>query len=572
MGDGTQSFGALLRQLRGAATLSQEKLAARAGLSVRGISDLERGARQAPRLETVRMLAAGLGLGEADRAALFAAARPDSAQERSAAPQGVTPVSLPAPLTRLIGREPEAASLRTKLRGDGVRLLTLTGPGGTGKSRLAVEVAAGLGDAFPDGVWFADLSPLTDPALVIPTIAAALGVREASGQRLPETLAAMLAPRRSLLLLDNCERVLGAAPDITALLSASPGLTILATSREPLHVRGEHEVAVTPLTLPEEGDLATGDLEDLECVPAVALFVERARAVKADFDLTAANAVAVAAICQRLDGLPLAIELAAARVKVLPPATLLERLEHRLPLLTGGGHDLPARQRTMRDAIAWSYDLLAADEQALFRRLSVFAGGFTLAAAEAVASRGVEGSRSREERQCPNSSASHLPPPASNVLDGVVALVEQSLLRQTPGAGEEPRFLMLETVREFGLEQLDAAAERETARARHAEYFLRMSRGLAPGLQGLMHMEGLEHVDAEHENVRLALAWFSDRDEIDALLRLSAMIYGLWFARGLYREGLHWVERALDRSRHVASVARVQVLQGAGMLALFQGD
>ena len=238
-------------------------------------------------------------------------------------------------------------------------------------------------DDFPDGVVFVDLSPLTDPDLVVPTIAAALGVREVTGQPLLETLSTFLAPKRLLLVLDNCERVLAAAADIVTLLAASPGLTVLATSREPLRVRGEREFPLLPLPLPAADRLPA--IAELAQVPAVALFVERATAVQPTFALTADNAAAVAAICQRLDGLPLAIELAAARVKVLPPAALLARLERRLPLLTGGGRDLPARQRTMRDAIAWSYDLLSPEEQALFRRLAVFAGGFTLEAAEAVA-------------------------------------------------------------------------------------------------------------------------------------------------------------------------------------------
>jgi transcriptional regulator with XRE-family HTH domain len=335
------SFGDRLRLLRSAASLSQEELAARAGLSVRGISDLERGARAAPRLETVRMLADALSLDEDDRAALLAASRPAlfhaSTSDRVLPP----PVSLPLPLTRLIGREAEVATLRTMLRRDDVRLVTLTGVGGTGKTRLAIAVAEGMGDGFPDGVVFVDLSPLVDAALVVPTIATRLGVREVVGQGLLETLGQVLAAARMLLLLDNCERVLAAAPELTALLATSPGSTIFATSREPLHARGEHELPVLPLPLPTADHVLTP--EESVRNPAIALFVERAAASKPDFAMTAENVAAVAAICRRLDGLPLAIELAAARVKVLPPPALLARLEQRLPLLTGGGHDLPAR-------------------------------------------------------------------------------------------------------------------------------------------------------------------------------------------------------------------------------------
>jgi predicted ATPase/transcriptional regulator with XRE-family HTH domain len=546
--EGTASFGDLLRQLRSAASHSQEELAARAGLSVRAISDLERGARHAPRLETVRMLADALALGEGDRSALLAAARPAILRRGTADREEPALLSMPTPLTRLIGREVEAEALGTMLRRDDVRFVTMTGAGGTGKTRLAIAVAAEMADVFPDGIAFVDLSPLTDPALVVPTIATTLGVRESTEQRLIDSLAAFLAPRRLLLLLDNCERVLAVAPEITALLAASPGLTVLATSREPLHVRGEREFPVPPLPLPATDHLSV--LGDVARIPAITLFVERAEASQPDFTMTMENVAAVAAICQRLDGLPLAIELAAARVKVLPPQALLVRLDHRLPLLTGGGRDLPARQRTMRDAIAWSYDLLTSEQKRLFRRLAVFAGGFTLDGAEAVAA----------------------PDGSHAVLDGVVTLVEQSLLRQVPGADDEPRYRMLETVREFAMERLASSGEADEARRRHAEHYLRLSADLAQGRTILMDHASLTGVVAEHDNVRLALGWFDEQGEIDALLQLSSLLYGLWFGRGLYHEGLQWIERALERSIHGASPALVRALDGAGLLAILQGD
>jgi predicted ATPase/transcriptional regulator with XRE-family HTH domain len=544
----TASFGELLRQVRSAASLSQEELAQRSGLSVRGISDLERGARSAPRLETVRMLADALGVGQDDRSALLAAARP--ALLGGGGADRVRPALpfVPMPLTRLIGREVEIEALRTILQRDDVRFVTLTGAGGSGKTRLAIAVAAEMGDAFPDGVVFVDLSPLTDPTLVVPTIATSLGVREVVDQSLSETLSSFLTSKQLLLVLDNCERILAAAPDITTLLAACPGLSVLATSREPLHVRGEREFPVPPLPLPATTPLL--ELGQFASAPAIALFVERAEESQPEFTMTTENMAAVAAICRRLDGLPLAIELAAARVKVLPPQALLVRLEHRLPLLTGGGRDLPARQRTMRDAIAWSYDLLSPDEQALFRRLAVFAGGFTLASAEAVAA--ADGRLA--------------------VLDGLVALVEQSLVRQMPGAGAEPRYQMLETVREFGLERLVSSGDADDARQRHAEHFLRVSADLMQASTILMDHASLTRVVAEHDNVRLALVWYDQHGEIDALLQLSSLLYGLWFSRGLYREGVQWVDRALERSQRVPSSTLIRALDGAGTLAIFQGD
>jgi predicted ATPase/DNA-binding XRE family transcriptional regulator len=541
-------FGAVLRQFRDAAALSQEELADRAGLSRRGISDLERGARRAPWPETVRMLADALALDESDRATLLAAARPVAPKGGPSAPASPTMGSLPTPLTQLIGREIDVAAVRAELRHEDARLVTIVGPGGVGKTRLAIAVADGLRDAFLDGIAFADLSALTEPRLVVPTIAIALGVRNVAHQPLRETVAGFLSTKQLLLVLDNCERVLAAGRDVTSLLAASPGLTVLATSREPFHIQGERQFALPPLQLPDPDRQSAVD--EVGRLPAVRLFVERAQAVQPDFALTTGNAAAVAAICRRLDGLPLAIELAAARTKVLPTAALLARLEPRLPLLIGGGHDLPARQRTMRDTIAWSYDLLAPEERGLFRRLAVFAGGFTLPAAEVVAA----------------------PAGERSVLSGTVALVEQSLLRPMPSSDDTPRYLMLETVREFGLEQLVVAGEADDAHRRHAAYFLQLADDLVKAPPLLMNLESLARVASEQDNVRVALNWFDEYGERDAVLKLSAMLSGLWFARGLYREGVVWVERALERSTRAPSVARIRALVSVGMLAVFLGD
>src|SRR5215213_1331416 len=331
-------FGDLLRRHRTAAALSQEELAERAGVSARALSDLERGVHRAPRLETVRMLAEALGLGENERADLLAVARPEMPPVVKMRTRPTVSATLPLSPTRLIGRESELASLSNLLTQEDVRLVTLTGPGGTGKTHLAQAVAAEVVGHYPDGVFFVDLSALTEPHLVMPTIAATLGVRETAGEPLREIVIRHLRERLLLLVLDNCEQVLEGASDIAALLAACPHLSILATSREPLHIRAEREIGVAPLPLPDPDRLPA--LADLALVPAVTLFVERAQAATANFSLTTDNAAAIAGICRRLDGLPLAIELAAARIKILPPAALLARLEQRLSLLTGGGRDL----------------------------------------------------------------------------------------------------------------------------------------------------------------------------------------------------------------------------------------
>jgi predicted ATPase/transcriptional regulator with XRE-family HTH domain len=541
-------FGLLLRRLRTTAVLSQEALAERAGLSARAIGDLERGVHHAPRLETVRLLADALRLDAGDRAALIAAARPAVAEESTFSERDRPSSALPLPSARLIGRERELDVLCGLLKGDGHRLVTLTGPGGTGKTRLAQAVVSRVATLFPDGAWFVDLSPLDDADLVLPTIAAAIGMPDVRGG-LESRLIGYFASKRVLLVLDNVERVVAAAPSVAALLAHAPGLRVLATSRTPLHVQGEQEYPVAPLPVPDTTALST--LEQLGQSEAVRLFVERAQAIQPDFALSTTNAPAVAAICQRVDGLPLAIELAAARVRVLQPAALLARLEKRLPLLTGGASTLPARQRTMRDAIAWSYDLLSPQERALFRRLAVFVGGFTLAAAEAMED----------------------PDRGPAAFDGIVTLVEQSLLRQAAGVEDEPRYLMLETVREFGLEQLALAEEEEEARRRHANYYLRLADELVPdSFTWLRRRTYLERMTSELDNVRLAFAWCDAHGETEALLQMTSVFWVPWQASGRYREGIGFVERALKRSSPRASVARLDALNGAVKMALEHGD
>src|SRR5918995_3348028 len=440
------TFGDLLRRHRLTANLTQGTLAERAGLSIRGISDLERGERAIPYRQTLHLLADALALTGAERAAFLQAGRRPRRPAPYAGRRAVA-VGLPGHLTRLIGRGEEVAAVTDLLLEEAVQLVTLTGPGGVGKTRLALAVAENLSGAFTNGVAFVDLSPLSDPTQVPARIAATLDLRSQGAAPTVDLLQRFLAARQMLLVLDNFEHVLEAATVIRDVLRRSPAVKALVTSREALRLLGEREYVVAPLGLP---GLAVGTPpEEVAESAAVRLFVERAVAVQSDFRLTRENSIATAAICHRLDGLPLAIELAAPRIKVLPPDALLQLLEPRLPLLTSGPRDAPARQRTLRDAIAWSYDLLAPEEQRFFGRLGVFVGGWTLAAAETVA--GTDGDLS--------------------VLDGLASLVDKSLVRGD-NTGPAPRYGMLETIREFASESLRAVAgEDQRVRLAHAEFY-----------------------------------------------------------------------------------------------------
>jgi predicted ATPase/class 3 adenylate cyclase len=457
--------------------------------------------------------------------------------------------NLPLQPTPLIGREKEVSEVCDLLRGEETRLLTLTGPGGTGKTRLALQAAADLLEEFPDGTYFVSLATLTEAELLLPAVAEALGVRETAEQPLGENLKDYLSDRHLLLVLDNFEQVLGAAPAVTELVAGAPRLKVLATSRAPLGLYGEHEYAVPPLSVPDVKHLP--DLKSLSQYEAVRLFIERAKSVKVDFEVSDENAPAVAEICVRLDGLPLAIELAAARIKMLPPKAMPQRLGNRLKLLTGGARDLPERQRTLRATIEWSFALLDEGEQVLFGRLAVFSGGRTLEAIEAICD--AEGD---------------LP---VDTFDGVSSLLDKSLLRQEEGPNGEPRFVMLETVHEFAREKLRQSGEAEEIKRAHAEFFLTLAEEANSQLKGANQLEWLERLEAEHDNMRAALSWTSERKEAEVALRLGGALWLFWFVRGYPSEGRRWLQEALAIDGHVSPESRAMALVGAGALALDQG-
>jgi predicted ATPase/transcriptional regulator with XRE-family HTH domain len=561
------TFGVLLRQHRLAAGLTQEGLAERAGVSARGVQDLERGLRATPRAETVRLLADALGLDPESRSRLIAAAHPELAIPP---PSGANPLplaALPVAPTSIVGRESEITAVCSLLRDRGgdsaTRLVTLTGPGGVGKTRLALAVAAALEGDYADGVAWVELAPLHDPELVASAIARVLGVREDGERPLTEGLALALADRRVLLVLDNCEHLMPAVPLLGQLLASCPQLVVLATSRARLRLRGERELPVGPLALPPMSPDASSPLAELEDVAAVRLFVVRAAEIRPGFALTPEDAAAVAAICRQLEGLPLALELAAVRVKLLPPAALLARLEQGLSILAGGARDLPLRQQTMRNTIAWSHELLTAGEQILFRRLAVFVGGFTLEAAEWVAG-------SQGDRVAGIAAPRHAD--ALSVLDMVTSLNDQSLLRPIAAATGEPRFALLETVREYAWERLATSGEEEAVRHGHAAYFLALTERAEPELTGPDQSAWLDRLEVEHDNLRAVLEWASARDAPTSIgVRLAGALWRFWWRRGHYREGRSWLEAAL--AQNVGTDAeRAKALYGAGSLATEQGD
>jgi predicted ATPase/DNA-binding CsgD family transcriptional regulator len=457
---------------------------------------------------------------------------------------------LPTSLTSLLGREQEIATLRQLLKGADVRLVTISGSGGVGKTSLALQVAHELRDAFHDGVFFISLAPISDSTLIIPTIAQALDLTEYPNRLLLDSLKDFLRNKQMLLLLDNFEQIVSAAPLLTELLNACAELRMLVTSREALRLRGEHEFPLAPLELDHHA-IKSDDrsANTLMQSPAIALFIQRVQAVQPDFVLTEENASAVTEICAHLDGLPLAIELAAAHIKLLPPKAMLEKLqESPLQLLTSGARDMPARQQTLRNAIQWSYDLLVDGEKYTFRWLAAFVGGCTLEAAQSV-----------------------IGAPAS--LDVLESLVGKSLVRQTEMDGA-PRLAMLETIREFGLEQLNHMHELESARRAHAAYYLLFAENAERGLTGADQKSWLQRLEREQDNLRAALHWAIEHQEGELAQRMAGALQPFWLTRGYWSEGRRWLEEslALDTGAALSPAVRAKTLYGAGVLTRFQGD
>jgi predicted ATPase/DNA-binding XRE family transcriptional regulator len=550
------SFGQWVKGRRKSLDLTQEELAMRVGCSLEMIQKIEAGKRR-PSKQMSEQLAASLLIEPSKRAEFLRVARGEFVTAPIPTPEAQRPTNLHTPLTRLIGRDAEGAAVREYLLNERTRLLTLTGPPGIGKTRLSIEVAGSVLPYFNDGVFFVPLAPVIGPDLVTTTIAETLGVRECTGQPLFTKLLEFLQGKQLLLVLDNFEQMVAAGPAVAELLERSPGVKALITSREALRLHGEQQFRVPPLG--RAGLKERPPVEELLSYPAIALFVERARAVESTFRLTEENAAAVNAICTQVDGLPLAIELVAARIRVLPPKVLLLKLADRLGLLTGGQQNLQSRHQSLRAAIDWSHDLLDGAEQTLFRRLGVFAGGCTLTSVEAICN-----------------ATGDLP---LSVMDGVASLLNKSLLSEQrlgtyEAAGErEPRFMMLETILEYAKDKLEGSGEAAMVRHLHFQYFLALAEMSTSALFGAHQGEWLARLDAEHENLRAALSWAIKGASREEGLRLTGALGPFWFVRGYITEGRRWLDAALAAAEGLPpGPALAEALAAAGQLAFMQGD
>ncbi len=545
------SFADLLKLYRTGACLTQEELAERANLSARSISDLERGIKQRPHRSTVDLIVAALDLTSEEREELE-----ESIQRRrgayrivGSASRNTPPTTVPVPPTPLVGRERDLAEAVHRLRWGGVRMLTIIGPGGVGKTRLGIAMAHALEGDAQDGVFYVPLAPLRDADLIALTLLRALELRQTSGRPADEILISALRKRDMMLVLDNFEHLLSATDLLSRMLHECPRLRLVVTSRTALKIQGEQRFELAPLDLPGPEQLA--NLDTLAGYPAVELFVERARAIKRSFELSEANLRTVVEICSRLDGLPLAIELAAARINTLTPQALLMRLDQRLRVLTDGVKDLPDRQRTMSDAIAWSYHLLDAPAQRLFRRLSIFAGGWSLDAAEWV-----------DRHQ------------GAVLLRDLDALVDSSMIQGRETADGEPRYSMLETVREYGAAQLEAEGALDEVREAHASYFHELAERALVELTRPEADIWLTRLKHEEGNLRAALRWLADTERIQEGLSLAGALWRFWYTRGSFSEGRSWLSRFLEPAGagQVEPALRARACFGLGAMAYSQSD
>jgi predicted ATPase/transcriptional regulator with XRE-family HTH domain len=570
--EATSTFGQWVKQRRKALGLTQAELGRLVSCSKIMIIKIE-GNQRRPSIQIAKLLLRYLKIAPKERSAFMSLARPELSLEQideavlysaqllyRSTNRRIT--NLPTPPTPLIGQADEVSTICSLLLDSDIRLVTLTGTGGVGKTRLSLQVATELNEQFADGCWFISLAALEDSDLVIPTIARGLGIKESRERTLDEALLNWLADKDLLLVLDNFEQIIPAARKVAEILTAAAGLKVLITSRTVLHLYGEYEFLVPPLRFVDPSKALSE--EELVNSPAVALFVQRARAVNLTFKLTSENSIAVAKICARLGGLSLAIELAASRIKFLTPAALLARLEGTSPedsslnLLVGGGQDLPTRQQTMRRTIDWSYNLLSKNEQILFLHLAVFVGGCSLEAAAAVC-----GDITKESVPITTSALS-----LNTFEDRLSSLVDQSMLRQTNTAGGEQRFEMLESLREYALERLSMQRkEWAVLKCRHAKYFLALAEAAEPRLEGNEQEIWLERLEMEHDNLSAALTWsYTSQDEGEIGLLLAGAVWQFWLIHGYINEGMEWFSRLIERAKSAPKLARARAFNGFGFL------